>query len=79
MESTILDESFHGYHRKCYQEYTHEQKLQRMVANTQVAIEHRKSGRKSRTGGTCNKHLNAHSLLREICIGGLLTLFSFHM
>ena len=79
MESTILDESFYGYHRKCYQEYTQKQKLQRMVANTQVAIEQRKSGRKSRTGGTCNKLLNAHSLLREICIGGLLTLFSFHM
>ena len=39
MESTIPDESLHGYHRKCYQEYIHKQKLQRMVANTQVAVE----------------------------------------
>ena len=79
MESTIEDESLYGYHRKCYQEYTHEQKLQRMVGSTQVAVEQRKSGRDSRTGGTCNKLLNAYLLLREICIAELLTPFSFHM
>ena len=61
------------YHRKCYQEYTHKQKLQRMVANTQVAVEQKKSRRESRTGGTCNNLLNPHSLLREICVGELLT------
>ena len=38
-----------------------------------------KSGRESRTGGTCKKRLNAHSLLREICIGELPTPFSFHV
>ena len=67
--SKIPDENLYGYHRKCYQEYTHKQKLQRMVENKQVAVEQRKSGRESRTGGTCNKFLNAHSLLREICVG----------
>ena len=71
VESTIPDESLYGYHRKCYQEYTHKQKLQRMVANTQVAVEQRKSGKESRAGGTCNKLLNAHSLWREICVDEL--------
>ena len=28
-----------------------------MVANTQVAVEQRKSGRESRSGGTSNKNL----------------------
>ena len=79
VESTIPDESLYGYHRKCYQEYTHKQRLQRMVANTQVAIEQTKSGWESKTGGTCNELLNAHSLLREICVGELLKPFSFHM
>ena len=50
-----------------------------MVSDTQVAVEQRKSRRASRTGGTCNKRLNAHSLLREICIGELLTPSSFHV
>ena len=50
-----------------------------MVANTLVAVEQRKSGRDSRAGGTCNKLLNSHSLLREIYVGGLLTTFSVHM
>ena len=31
----------------------------------------KESGKESRTGGTCNKLLNAHSLLREICVGEL--------
>ena len=50
-----------------------------MVANTQVAVEQSKSGREERTGGTCNKLLNAHYLLREICVSELSTSFSFHM
>ena len=78
-ESTIPDESLYSYHRKCCQEYTHKQKLQRMVAKTQVAIGQKKSGRGRRIEGTCNKLLNAHSLLREICVGQLLTPFSFHV
>ena len=41
-ESIIPDEGLYGYHRKCYQEYTYKQKLQRMVANTQVTLEQRK-------------------------------------
>ena len=50
-----------------------------MVANTQVEVEQRKSGRDSRTVGTCNKRLNALSLLREICKGEPPTPFSFHI
>ena len=50
-----------------------------MVANTQVEVEQRKSGRDSRTEGTYKKRLNALSLLREICIGEPPTPFSFHM
>ena len=42
-----------------------------MMANKQVAVEPRKSGKESRTGGTSNNLLNAHSLLREICVGEL--------
>ena len=49
-----------------------------MVANTQVAVEQRKSGRESRSGGTSNKLLNVHSL-REICVGEIPTPFGFHM
>ena len=32
-ESIIPDESLYSYHRECYQEHTHKQKLQRMVEN----------------------------------------------
>ena len=78
VESTIPDESLYGHHRKCCQEYTHKQKLQKMVANAQVAVKQRKSGRESWTGDACNKLLNAHSLLKEICVGELLTPFSVH-
>ena len=57
-----------GYHRKCYQEYTHKPKLQRMVANKQVSVEQRKSGKENWTGGTCNKFLNARSLFKgDLC------------
>ena len=78
-ESTIPDESVYGYHRKCYEEYTHKQKLKRMVENKQVAVEQRKSGRESRSRGTSNKLLNVHSLLREICVGEIPIPFGFHM
>ena len=76
-ESAIADESLYGYHRKCYQDYTHKQKLQSLVANKRVGIEQRKSGRESRTKSTCNKLINSHSLLREICVGELLAPNSF--
>ena len=79
VESTIPDESLYGYHRKCYQEYIHKQKFQKMVANAQVAVEQRKSVRESRIGGICSKLLNAHPLLKEICVSELLTPFSSHM
>ena len=73
-ESTISDESLYGYHRKCYQEYTYKQKFQRMVANKQVGVKERKSGRESRIGGTCNTLLNSYSLLKETCIWETLQL-----
>ena len=78
MESTIPDESLYGYHRKCSQEYTLTQKLQRMVPNKLVGVEQRKSGSKSRLGGMCNKLLHAHSLPKETCVGELPTPFSFY-
>lgn len=78
-QSAIPDESLYPYHRNCYHEYTRKQKLKKMVAHKQVAVERKKNGRESRTVGTCSKLLNAHSLLKEICVDEFPTPFSFHM
>ena len=51
--------------------------FRRMSANKQVDVEQRKSGRKIRTEGTCNKLLNTLSLLKETCVAEILISFSF--
>ena len=48
----IPDVNMYGYHRKCYQEFTHKQKLERLQKNQAAEEELRRSSR--HIGGSGN-------------------------
>ena len=49
------------------------------MANKQVEVKQRKSGRKNTIAGTCKKNLDVYSLLRDTSVGELPKLLSFHV